>query len=151
MCSDLFTTPTSVVERVLDVPCLPQIRLSACRSVREMTHVDPQQERLYMPSNWVVRVAVDQAVPLHVKEVTEESRRVRRLVEDRRLGVKYGPGEGDRLDMFGLETCTTTKLMVFISGGYWQEMSGQISCFTVMVRVTSVTSLVVNVVAAKSL
>ena len=32
-----------------------------------MTKVDPDQEKLYMPSNWVVRVPVDQAVPLHIK------------------------------------------------------------------------------------
>ena len=49
-----------------------------------MEHVDPDQERLYMPSQWVVRVPVDQAVPLHVKEVTEESARVKRVLEDKR-------------------------------------------------------------------
>ena len=103
----------------------------------KMAHVDPEQERLYMPSKWVVRVAEDQAVPLHVKVVTEESARLKESVEDKRLGVVFGPSEGDRLDICGEETGRTGKIMVFISGGYWQEMSGEISSFTVQERAES--------------
>ena len=33
----------------------------------EMSHIDPETELLYMPSNWVVRVPPEQSVPLHVK------------------------------------------------------------------------------------
>ena len=82
-----------------------------------MEHVDPDQERLYMPSQWVVRVPVDQAVPLHVKEVTEESARVKRVLEDKRLGVRYGQGDWETVDMYGEVGCRTGKMMVFISGG----------------------------------
>ena len=32
-----------------------------------MSHIDPETELLYMPSNWVVRVPPEQSVPLHVK------------------------------------------------------------------------------------
>ena len=99
-----------------------------------MAHVDPEQEKLYMPSRWVVRVAMEEAVPLHVKVVTEESARLKKSVQDKRLGVKYGPGLGDRLDIFGEESGRRGKIMVFISGGYWQEMSGEISAFTVQER-----------------
>ena len=35
-------------------------------------------------------------------EVTSvESRRVRNTLADRRLGLKYGPGDGDKVDMIG--------------------------------------------------
>ena len=102
-----------------------------------MAHVDPEQEKLYMPSRWVVRVAMEEAVPLHVKVVTEESARLKKSVQDKRLGVKYGPGLGDRLDIFGEESGRRGKIMVFISGGYWQDMSGEISAFTVQERAES--------------
>ena len=32
-----------------------------------MVDIDPEFENLYMPSNWVVRVPVEESVPLHVK------------------------------------------------------------------------------------
>ena len=32
-----------------------------------MSHIDPETELLYMPSNWVVRVPPEQSVPLHVQ------------------------------------------------------------------------------------
>ena len=50
--------------------------------------LDEKMEDLYMPSKWVVRVPVEQAVPVHVKVTVEESVRVRSNVEGR-LGVKY--------------------------------------------------------------
>jgi len=103
----------------------------------EMNHVTPEQERLYMPSNWVVRVPSDQAVPLHVKLITEETARVKRTLTDCRLGVKFGPGEGDKVDIYGEKTSTTGKMMVFISGGYWLALSGDISSWTVMPLVRS--------------
>ena len=102
-----------------------------------MSHVDPEQEKLYMPSKWVVRVAEDEAVPLHVKVVTEESARLKRSVQDKRLGVVFGPNPGDQLDIYGEESGRSGKMMVFISGGYWQAMSGEISSFTVQDRAES--------------
>ena len=101
-----------------------------------MAHVDPEQEKLYMPSRWVVRVAEAEAVPLHVKVVTEESARLKKCVQDKRLGVRFGFCQGDRLDIYGEESGRAGKMMVFISGGYWQEMSGEISSFTVQPLLT---------------
>ena len=61
---------------------------------------------------------------------TDESRRVREEVSDRRLGVRYGPGPGDTVDMFGEEASSSGSLMVYVSGGYWQELTGDISAYT---------------------
>eukprot|EP00092_Neocalanus_flemingeri_P082997 GFUD01104109.1.p1 GENE.GFUD01104109.1~~GFUD01104109.1.p1 ORF type:complete len:294 (+),score=106.62 GFUD01104109.1:76-957(+) len=91
--------------------------------------MDDKMEELYMPSKWVIRVPVEQAVPLHVKVTIEESKRVRSNVRGR-LGVKYGPETGDVVDMFN-EECSSKQVVVYLSGGYWQELSGDISAYTV--------------------
>jgi len=91
--------------------------------------IDVEMENLYMPSKWVVRIPVEEAVPVHVKVTVDESVRVRNNVEGR-LGVKYGAGPGDVVDMFN-EKCMSKKMMVYLSGGYWQELSGEISAYTV--------------------
>jgi len=91
--------------------------------------IDDEIENLYMPSKWVVRIPVEEAVPVHVKVTVDESVRVRNNVEGR-LGVKYGAGPGDVVDMFN-EKCISKKMMVYLSGGYWQELSGEISAYTV--------------------
>ena len=91
--------------------------------------LDEKMEELYMPSRWVVRVPVDQAVPLHVKVTVAESKRVRDNVKGR-LGVKYGPELSDVVDMFN-EECSSKQMMVYVSGGYWQDLSGDISSYTV--------------------
>ena len=59
-----------------------------------------------------------------------ESRRVRDTPADKRLGLKYGPGDGDKVDLFG-EEGREPVMMLYISGGYWQELSGDISAYTV--------------------
>merc|ERR1719225_113725 len=51
-------------------------------------------------------------------------------MSDRRLGVRYGPGPGDTVDMFGEVASSSGSLMVYVSGGYWQELTGDISAYT---------------------
>ena len=36
-------------------------------ALKTMVDIDPELEHLYMPSNWVVRVPIEESVPLHVK------------------------------------------------------------------------------------
>ena len=67
---------------------------------------------------------------------SEESRRVRDNLADKGLGLKYGPGDGDKVDMFG-EEGGEPVMMLYISGGYWQELSGDISAYTVQPLVTA--------------
>ena len=63
---------------------------------------------------------------------SEESRRVRETLAYRRLG----PGGGDQVDVFG-EEGGQRVMMLYISGGYWQELSGEISAYTVQPLVTA--------------
>ena len=61
---------------------------------------------------------------------------MRDTLSDKRLGLKYGPGDGDKVDMFG-EEGGEPVMMLYISGGYWQELSGEISAYTVQPLVTA--------------
>ena len=72
-----------------------------------------------------------------LQNTREESKRVRECITDKRLGLKYGTANDDVVDMFGEQSNTTGQLMVYISGGYWQELSGDISAYTVQPLVTS--------------
>ena len=67
---------------------------------------------------------------VHCEVTSEESRRVRDTLADKRLGLKYGPGDEDKVDLFG-EEGREPVMMLYISGGYWQELSGDISAYTV--------------------
>jgi len=113
------------------------VSVNVIQSKEESRKIDPDLENLYMPSNWVVRVKPEQSVPLHVKITSNESQRVKRDVFDKKLGVKYGPGETDIVDIFGEDGNRSGKVMVYISGGYWQELSGDISSYTVQPLVNS--------------
>ncbi len=48
-----------------------------------------------------------------------------------RLGLAYGPAETQRLDLFAPAAApgASAPLLVFIHGGYWQELSSQDSAF----------------------
>ena len=61
---------------------------------------------------------------------------MRDTLADKRLGLKYGPGDGDKVDIFG-EEGGEPVMMLYISGGYWQELSGEISAYTVQPLVSA--------------
>jgi len=91
-----------------------------------MMEVDSDMEKLYMPSNWVKRVSPEESVPLHVQITRNESFRVR-SEEKGELGVRYGPQEGDWLDLYNEEG--PEDLVAYLTGGYWQELSGELSSY----------------------
>lgn len=88
--------------------------------------LDSEMESLYMPSNWVKRVSPEKSVPLHVQITSDESYRVRNE-EKGDLGVRYGPEEGDWLDLYNEEG--PGDLVAYLTGGYWQELSGELSSY----------------------
>jgi len=95
----------------------------------EVDEIQHALEELYMPSRWVKRQHSDSAVPHHVEVTSRESERVRKDSSGR-LGVKYGEKNGDLVDLFN-EEGKSGQMMIYISGGYWQELSGSISSYTV--------------------
>lgn len=83
--------------------------------------------KLYSPSQYNQRLTPDEVIMEHIKVVSEESERVRSGSIPSRLGVPYGDTEHEVLDIFGTDLPESAPIFVYISGGYWQELSGKIS------------------------
>ena len=76
------------------------------------------------------RVSPEESVPLHVQITRDESFRVTltcfhelhlnqvRNEEKGELGVRYGPEEGDWLDLYNEKG--PGDLVAYLTGGYWQ-------------------------------
>jgi len=87
-------------------------------------------ETLYSPSFWSKRLGKDVIVEEHFKITAEESRRVKAIIP--RTTHYYGPGNGERVDIFeAAKDNDNAPILVFFSGGYWAYGSGEISAFTV--------------------
>jgi arylformamidase len=76
-------------------------------------------------------MTADEVVTEHVRFVTEESSRIRTGSIPARLGVPYGDSDRERVDIFGTDLPDDSPIFVYISGGYWQMMSGEISAYVV--------------------
>jgi len=98
------------------------------RDRMEDSKVDPVMDELYMPSRWV-KIEPERSVERYVKKTSEESQRVREQ-EPGQLEVRYGEEEGDWLDLFNKEA-KSGYIVVFLAGGYWQELTGEISSWVV--------------------
>jgi len=94
----------------------------------EDRQVDPVMDELYMPSRWV-KIEPERSVQRYIQKTSEESQRVREQ-EPGQLGVRYGEEEGDWLDLFNKEA-KSGYMVAFLSGGYWQEVTGEISSWLV--------------------
>ncbi|XP_023333852.1 kynurenine formamidase [Eurytemora carolleeae] len=94
-----------------------------------MAVVDPATEELYMPSRWVKRVRSEEVCTLHVQVTSELSRKSRNMPQAR-LGVSTGPDSSDVVDIFN-EAGISSSIVVYVSGGYWLDLSGDISAYTV--------------------
>jgi arylformamidase len=87
------------------------------------------REREYSPSS-----VIGGNYQAFLRAYAERSRHARSLVQGR-LDLRYGSGAAQCLDLFvpgGVSAAATTvppPLLVFIHGGYWQELSKQDSAF----------------------
>ncbi|XP_040569660.1 kynurenine formamidase [Lepeophtheirus salmonis] len=84
-------------------------------------------EKLVSPSQWSKRSNV---VKEHVESVTKESDRIRKTIQNKETRF-YGDKSTTKLDIFGLKNKSSAPLFVYISGGYWQDLSGDISLYPV--------------------
>ena len=85
------------------------------------------------PSKWSRRFEKDdQFLSEHYQITTEESQVVRRTVPCQ-LGIRYGKTRPhQQLDVFGTDLPKSAPIFVYVSGGYWQFGSGEISAYPVM-------------------
>ena len=85
------------------------------------------QETLYSPSSWSKRLSKDVIVQEHVRVTTDISRQVRASIKY--TTHYYGQGSNEKLDIF--QEKAEAPILVYFSGGYWQELSGDISAYPV--------------------
>ena len=86
-------------------------------------------EKLYNPSNWSKRLAQDIIVEEHFRVTTEESLRVKSTIPYQTHF--YGPGNGEKVDIFEALDNDESPILIFFSGGYWAYGSGEKSAFAV--------------------
>lgn len=86
-----------------------------------LAHDQRELDLQYSPSSRVADIGV------YLTEYAARSARARERL-DARLGVRYGPRPGQRLDLFPAGGDGTPTL-VFVHGGYWQELSRHESSF----------------------
>ncbi|XP_072501271.1 kynurenine formamidase isoform X3 [Notamacropus eugenii] len=88
-------------------------------------------EKQYSPSRWSHRLNAEEVIKAHFRvgaEVTKEAQASKRSL----LGVAYGEGDGEKLDIyFPAKTSEELPFFLFIHGGYWQEGSKDSSAFMV--------------------
>ncbi|KAG7281956.1 hypothetical protein CRUP_003014 [Coryphaenoides rupestris] len=99
----------------------------------KMTHWQDMEEceldRQYSPSRWSHRLSADDVIKAHVTALKDGTRRARGLAQTL-LGVPYGEGEGEKLDVYmPNSTSLDVSLVIYIHGGYWQFLSKEESGF----------------------
>ncbi|KAM3846350.1 kynurenine formamidase isoform 2-T2 [Vipera latastei] len=94
---------------------------------QEMTK--EELETAYSPSRWSPRLDKDAVIEAYMKVVTEGTRNAQAFTQTL-LNVPYGSSEGEKLDVYLPKKHTETfPLVLFIHGGYWQDLSKDVSGF----------------------
>ncbi|XP_068628865.1 kynurenine formamidase isoform X2 [Battus philenor] len=84
-------------------------------------------EREYSPSCWSTRFSSAQEVlQHHVQFVTAASDKATNDIPHK-LEIEYGSTPGQKLDILGTDLPNDSPILVFVHGGYWQQMSREIS------------------------
>ncbi|CAH2100146.1 unnamed protein product [Euphydryas editha] len=88
---------------------------------------DIDLEREYSPSMWSTRFpSAQEVLQHHVNFVTTESEAAINNIPHK-LEIEYGSTPGQKLDIFGTDLPDDSPILVYIHGGYWQELSREIS------------------------
>ncbi|NXJ83953.1 KFA formamidase, partial [Trogon melanurus] len=86
-------------------------------------------EEQYSPSRWSPRLGSDTVIQAHVAATAAGTQRARAST-DTALHVPYGDGEREKLDIyFPPDPSGTFPVLVYIHGGYWQDLSKEESGF----------------------
>ncbi|XP_048005576.1 kynurenine formamidase [Leguminivora glycinivorella] len=84
-------------------------------------------EREYSPSQWSTRFATSQEVlQNHVQVVTAASEEATNNIPHK-LEIEYGSTLNQKLDIFGTDLPNDSPILVYVHGGYWQELNREIS------------------------
>ncbi|GBP79291.1 Kynurenine formamidase [Eumeta japonica] len=84
-------------------------------------------DREYSPSAWSRRFdSAQEVIQHHIKFVTDASEDAANSMPHK-LEIEYGPTPGQRLDIFGTDLPNDSPILVYVHGGYWQELSREVS------------------------
>ncbi|CAH4017108.1 kynurenine formamidase isoform X1 [Pieris brassicae] len=84
-------------------------------------------EKEYSPSRWSTRFnSAQEVLHHHVAFITSASETAVNNVPHK-LEIEYGSTLGQKLDILGTDLPDDAPILVFIHGGYWQELSREIS------------------------
>ncbi|CAB3236991.1 unnamed protein product [Arctia plantaginis] len=84
-------------------------------------------DREYSPSRWSPRFTTPNEVyENHVDYVTAASDEATNNIPHK-LEIEYGSTPGQKLDIMGTDLPNDSPILVFIHGGYWQQLSREIS------------------------
>ncbi|XP_069690926.1 kynurenine formamidase isoform X2 [Periplaneta americana] len=91
-----------------------------------------QLEHQYSPSRWSHRFQdPDDVIQNHIDFITKASEDARTRIPVQ-CGVRYGPKAEQQLDVFGGQSLPDdASILVYIHGGYWQELSRCTSAYCV--------------------
>ncbi|XP_047486065.1 kynurenine formamidase-like [Penaeus chinensis] len=99
----------------------------------DWTNMDKKElEAQYSPSRWSRRYAADEIIGAHVREAALLSKAARAdLPRPPRLDVPYGSAPRAKLDVYGEDLPGDSPVMVYVHGGYWQELNKDLSAYPV--------------------
>ncbi|KAL0276092.1 UNVERIFIED_CONTAM: hypothetical protein PYX00_003750 [Menopon gallinae] len=86
-------------------------------------------EYQYSPSRWSKRFDADAVIDAHVNTASAASQKARDSIPYEVL--RYGEGKNQLIDLFGTTLPDDSPILVYVHGGYWQELDRSISAYVV--------------------
>ncbi|XP_043275781.1 kynurenine formamidase [Venturia canescens] len=92
--------------------------------------IDPEYEKMYSPSAWCKRVSGPKVLELFSQLGEKVTNKIRSTLSCE-LDIPYGIGDRAKYDVYGTNLPNDAPILVFIHGGYWQELSKELASFHV--------------------
>lgn len=84
-------------------------------------------EREYSPNMWSERYSTpDDVLKSHIQFCIKESELTTNSIPHK-LEIEYGPTPGQKLDILGTDLPDSSPILVYVHGGFWQDLSREIS------------------------
>uniref|UniRef100_U5ES04 Putative kynurenine formamidase n=1 Tax=Corethrella appendiculata TaxID=1370023 RepID=U5ES04_9DIPT len=94
-------------------------------------------EKEYSPSEWSIRFKdPSEVITNHIEIVTNESNECKKNIKYRE-NVAYGEGDNEKLDIYENHLSEDAPIFVYIHGGYWVQLSKDVSAYCVRPLVES--------------
>ncbi|XP_061382895.1 kynurenine formamidase isoform X1 [Danaus plexippus] len=88
---------------------------------------DMDLEKQYSPSKWSRRFSTSQKVLQHHVDFVSAASEAAINNVPHKLEIEYGSTPGQKLDILGTDLPDDSPILVYVHGGYWQELSRELS------------------------